>query len=260
MSGLVSIILPTYNASEFIRSTICSILRQTYKNFELIIVDDCSCDDTFDLVKKIAEEDVRVSIDRLSKNSGGPATPRNKAMAKANGDFIAFVDSDDIWHPEHLERAVNVLQNGVWFVSSRKLEFCEDEHCLFANIDWDQDHAAIGNEVSYDDLLVVNSIPNSSVVCIRSCLENREFSVEPMHVAVEDFLMWASLHRVHGASLQFSIPSLGYRVVPGSISRNKIKMVIRRYNALRWLGITRFLCLLYLVGFVSMQVFKRVKS
>ena len=104
---LVSIITPTYNCAKFIGATIESVLNQTYQNFEMIIVDDASKDNTEEVVKSF--KDKRIKYIRLSKNSG-PAVARNRAMEEARGKYMAFLDSDDLWKREKLEKQINFIK------------------------------------------------------------------------------------------------------------------------------------------------------
>ena len=95
MNALVSIITPSYNSAKFIAETIYSVQNQTYPNWEMIIVDDGSSDDTEDVVLSIIENDNRIQFHKLSQNSG-PAVARNTGIEKAKGNYIAFLDSDDL--------------------------------------------------------------------------------------------------------------------------------------------------------------------
>src|SRR5438067_346712 len=100
LSGVaVSIITPTYNAARFIAETIYSVKAQTFTNWEMIAVDYSSSDNTVDIVKKEMEYDSRIKLIELERNSG-PASARNQAMSAASGDFLAFLDSDDLWLPQ----------------------------------------------------------------------------------------------------------------------------------------------------------------
>ena len=100
---LVSIIMPTYNCGKFIGRTIESVQAQTYSNWEIIIVDDCSTDGTKEVVEEYAKTDARIKYHALEKNSGA-AVARTRAMQLAEGAYMAFLDSDDIWFPEKLEK------------------------------------------------------------------------------------------------------------------------------------------------------------
>lgn len=107
MNELVSIIMPSYNTARFIDKTIESVLKQTYKNWELLIVDDCSTDNTDEIVSKY--DDKRIIYLKNQKNSGA-AVSRNKALKNAKGKWIAFLDSDDLWYPTKLEEQINYMK------------------------------------------------------------------------------------------------------------------------------------------------------
>lgn len=106
---LVSIIMPTYNREKTLPRAIKSVLKQTYKNWELLIVDDRSTDKTHELINKYSEKDSRIKY-LLNKRSKGPGGTRNYGMIHAKGKHVAFLDSDDEWYNHHLKRCVNVLE------------------------------------------------------------------------------------------------------------------------------------------------------
>lgn len=114
MNDLVSIIMPSYNTAQYIAETIGSVIRQTYQNWELIIVDDCSLDNTDDVVAPFLIDN-RIKYLKNSKNSGA-AVSRNRGLREAKGKWIAFLDSDDLWMPEKLEKQVCFMEkNGYHF-------------------------------------------------------------------------------------------------------------------------------------------------
>ena len=113
VDGLVSIIMPSWNTERFIAETIQSVIDQTYTNWELIIVDDCSSDNTDEVVASFKDE--RIKYLHNEKNSGAALT-RNKALREAKGEWIAFLDSDDLWMPEKLEKQICFMEeNGYNF-------------------------------------------------------------------------------------------------------------------------------------------------
>ncbi len=113
MSELVSIIMPSFNTGRFIKKTINSVLNQTYKNWELIIVDDCSNDNTDEIVNNINDSRIRYFKNR---SNVGAALSRNKALKEARGKWIAFLDSDDLWEKDKLEKQIKFMQvNGYKF-------------------------------------------------------------------------------------------------------------------------------------------------
>lgn len=112
ISPLVSVIIPTYNAEKFIERTVSSVRKQTYTNWELIIVDDASTDGTVQILENLQRIDSRISIVCFSKNSGGPARPKNFGIKESRGEFVAFLDHDDEWFPEKIEKQINFLLKG----------------------------------------------------------------------------------------------------------------------------------------------------
>ena len=106
--GLVSIITPSYNSAEFISETIESIIAQTYTNWELLITDDCSTDNTSEIVNKYIRKDNRVKFFQLPQNSGA-GVARNNSIKEAKGRFLAFCDSDDAWYPNKLEKQLSFM-------------------------------------------------------------------------------------------------------------------------------------------------------
>lgn len=124
---LVSIIMPTYRCGHFIRKSIESVQNQTYQNWELIIVDDCSGDDTVAIVSELMKNDNRIKLFRSASNNGA-AVSRNTAIRNAIGRWIAFLDSDDLWKPTKLERQVEFMEeNGYAFSYHEYIEIDEQD-------------------------------------------------------------------------------------------------------------------------------------
>lgn len=119
MNDLVSIIMPSYNTATYIKKSIDSVMNQTYSNWELLIVDDCSTDNTIEILQEL--NDQRVHIFKNEKNSGAAAS-RNKALREANGRWIAFLDSDDLWMPEKLEKQIAFMENNGYHFSYTNYE------------------------------------------------------------------------------------------------------------------------------------------
>jgi len=107
----VSIIIPTYNSSLFIKRAIDSAINKTFKDWELLIVDDCSKDNTMELVSEFIKQDPRIKLLKTPENSGGPAMPKNIGIENAQGEYVAFLDHDDEWLPEKLEKQLVVFEN-----------------------------------------------------------------------------------------------------------------------------------------------------
>lgn len=126
--GLVSIVTPTYNCGRFIAETIDSVLGQTYQNWEMLIVDDCSTDNTAEVVEGYVKNDSRIKYYRLDKNSGA-AIARNKALSLAKGGWIAFLDSDDLWLPAKLERQLKFMFDNGYAFTYHNYEEIDERGC-----------------------------------------------------------------------------------------------------------------------------------
>ena len=125
IDGLVSIIMPSWNTERFIAKSIQSVIDQTYINWELIIVDDCSTDNTDEVVKPFLD-DARIKYFKNEKNSGAALT-RNKAMRAASGEWIAFLDSDDLWVPKKLEHQIKFMEEKGYVLSYTEYEKIDED-------------------------------------------------------------------------------------------------------------------------------------
>ncbi len=133
MHDLVSIITPSYNTAEYIEQTIQSVLNQTYTNWEMIIVDDCSTDNTDEVVKKYLDDE-RIKYLKNATNSGA-AVSRNYALREAKGRWIAFLDSDDLWAPQKLERQIEFMEkNGYHFSYTSYEEIDESSELIGVSV------------------------------------------------------------------------------------------------------------------------------
>lgn len=120
MNDLVSIIMPSYNTANYIRASITSVQKQTYTNWELIIVDDGSTDNTDEVVAELLS-DGRIRYLKNDRNSGA-AVSRNRALREANGKWIAFLDSDDLWYPDKLEKQIDFMKKNNYHFSYTNYE------------------------------------------------------------------------------------------------------------------------------------------
>ena len=128
MEELVSIIMPSYNTAQYIGDSVRSVINQTYTNWELIIVDDCSTDHTDAVVASFQDE--RIRYFKNERNSGA-AVSRNKALREVKGKWVAFLDSDDLWHPEKLEKQIRFMkENGYSFSYTNYSEIDEQSQPL----------------------------------------------------------------------------------------------------------------------------------
>lgn len=129
VAGLVSVVMPSFNTEKYIKDAIDSVLRQTYNNIELIVVDDCSTDNSVDIVKKYDDPRIQLIVNKCNK---GAAFSRNIALKKSKGEWIAFLDSDDIWEPKKLEEQIKFMANSnCWFSYTDYREFKDNvNNCI----------------------------------------------------------------------------------------------------------------------------------
>ena len=212
---LVSIITPLYNSSQFISQTIDHVIRQTYTDWEMLIVDDCSTDDSSAIVQKYAEKDKRIKFIQLKTNAGA-AIARNKAIELAKGDFIAFLDSDDLWLPNKLEEQLHSMEAG-------KSTFSHTSYALFDEKNNPLNTRTICNEwITYKDLIKYNWMGTSTVMYNASVLGKHY-----MHDLRnrQDWALWLRLIKHSGEALFVDKPLTKYTVRSNSVSSNKLKLI-----------------------------------
>lgn len=226
---VVSVVMPAYNAAPYIVPTIRSVLAQTFADLELIVVDDCSKDDTADVVSEFAKADPRIRLIRLERNFGAPAGPRNVAIREARGEWIAFLDSDDIWHPEKLALQMKALKSsGAQFCSTQMVNFVDEADLRLSSTD-----EPVIERISFLKQLIKTRTPTSSVVAKRDLLLRNPFNEDLRYKAREDLDCWLRCHEESGGSIKVMAPLMGYRIIPGQISGNKWLMLKRHHFVLR---------------------------
>ena len=224
-TGLITVITPAYNAELYIGATIESVLAQTYDNWEMIVIDDCSTDATRDIVQGFAVRDKRIRLIALEANNGAPAIPRNIGVENAKGAWIALLDADDIWHPEKLEiQLALMVDKGIGFSSTRMSDFTDSESITFNKV-----KAVDYQLVSFLDQKIKGRIPASSVVVRKDILLEFPFEKSIAYKAVEDYHCWLRIHEKYGESIKVSHPLLFYRKVQGQISGSKTYMIRKIY-------------------------------
>lgn len=213
--GLVSVITPTYNCAIYLEETIRSVIAQSYQNWEMIIVDDCSKDNTMAIVQSFAEEDERIKYYKLNQNSGAAVT-RTFAMQKAEGQYIAFLDSDDLWLPEKLAIQLDFMQkNGYAFTCTSYSQIDEVGNSLNKVI-----HSP--KRIGYNRLLLDCPVGNSSVM--YEVAKMGKFEVPDIRKRNDDAL-WLRMLKTEKYIWGLSDVLMLYRIRPNSISINKISLI-----------------------------------
>ena len=213
----VSIITPTYNSADFIGETIRAIQAQTWHDWELLITDDCSTDNTRELVANYAADDDRVKLFVLPENSGADIA-RNHSIEKASGRFIAFCDSDDLWTPDKLDKQLRfMLDKGYGFTFAPYHIISEEGKPMGIS--------QVRPKVSYRGLLLTCDIG-----CLTAVYDTQKLGKQfmPNIRKSQDYALWLKLLKLTDFAYAYPEPLGYYRVRAHSISRNKLKAM--QYN------------------------------
>ncbi len=216
MDELVSIITPSYNTANLIGDTIQSVQAQTYKNWEMIIVDDCSTDNTDEIVSRFLD-DVRIRYLKNQQNSGA-AVSRNKALLEAKGRWIAFLDSDDLWLPNKLEKQIEFMKaNQIYFSYTKYEEIDTNSNPLGILVSGPKRITKIGmnNYCWLGCLTVMYDAERVGVIQIKDIKKNN------------DYAMWLKVCKIADCHLLDESLALYRRGRSGSISTNSISTMMK---------------------------------
>ena len=243
----VSIIVAAYNSEKYILETLESIEKQTYKNYEVIIIDDFSTDNTKEIVLRFIEGKSNYKVYTNKKNQGTVCS-RNSAIDKADGQYICILDSDDVWHEKKLEKQMEILMD-------ESIDLCFTSYSFI-----DKDSKAFGRPYiipydtgDYEKLLTENYIGCSTIAIKSEVLKRYKFSEEFIH---EDYHLWLKLLKDAFKFKGSKEVLVKYRVLPGSRSYNKFKSSVNRYAIYRQsehLSFFRSIRLMFLYLFHSIK-------
>lgn len=212
-SKLVSIIMPTYNCAKFIGKTIESVIAQTYENWELIIVDDCSKDNTEEVVSKY--KDNRIKYYRL-KNNSGAAVARTEAMKKAIGSYMAFLDSDDLWKEDKIEKQLEFMNKNNYNFTCTEYEQIDEEGKKLNKV------IKVKKRADYNRILLDCPVGNSTVMYNVEKLG--KFEVPNIRKRNDDAL-WLQILKKEKYIYGMPYVLMEYRIRSNSISSNKLSLV-----------------------------------
>lgn len=220
--GLVSIITPSYNSAEFIADTIEAVCKQTYTDWELLITDDCSTDNTVEIVRGYMVKDARIKLQRLEKNSGAGVC-RNKSIEAAQGRYIAFCDSDDVWMPQKLEM---------------QLRFMEEKDCalVYSSYMLMDERRHVSGIVVCKNAIDFSSIrKDCGIGCLTAMYDTAK--VGKMYMSSlrkrQDWGLWLEILSKCKVAYGVKEPLAYYRVRSGSISNRKWALVKHNINVYR---------------------------
>ncbi len=215
MNDLVSIITPTYNSEKYIRETIQSVQNQTYPSWEMIIVDDCSTDNTIQIIEEIQKADARIRLVKSEKNAG-PAISRNKGIERATGKYMTFLDADDIWFEDFIQNSIETIQKqGVHFVFSSYRRADEELNFIYTDF-------IVPQKVTYTDILKSNSIS-----CLTAFVDIETLGKKfmPEVYKRQDMGLWLKYLKEIPYAYGIQEPKAIYRIRKNSLSRNKSNLI-----------------------------------
>ncbi|CAM4434206.1 glycosyltransferase family 2 protein [Flavobacterium terrigena] len=218
MNSLVSIITPCFNSEKYLSKAVQSVISQTHQNWELLLVDDCSSDATFAIISNFASQDSRIKAFKLDKNSGA-GVARNFAIQQASGNYIAFLDADDLWKSDKLEKQINFMQTqNIPFTFS----FYEtiDEVGNLRN-----ETITTPSKITYQQLYFCNWIGNLTGIYSVDFFGKIPISSIKKR---QDWMLWLQIVKQIETAIPFPESLAYYRVREDSISASKWKLI--KYN------------------------------
>lgn len=228
--GLVSIVVPVYNAGAFISETIRHVQAQTYRKWELLLVDDCSADNSAELIREQIRKDGRIRL-VTQKENGGAARARNRGLEEACGQYICFLDADDIWMPDKLEAELAYLNN---------IQRKEDTRAGFVFTGYefaDETGAGLGKvvhvpaSITYRQALKNTTIFTSTVLIDRLVIPDADIRMPC--IASEDTATWWQILKRHGVGYGLDMNLVKYRRSANTLSSNKLTAIKRIWNLYR---------------------------
>lgn len=223
-SPLVSIVMPVHNAERYIKASIESVISQTFKDWELLVINDASTDASMEIVKQIALSDQRIIILENKNNIGMPSAPRNLGVNMAKGRFIAFLDSDDLWKPCKLEQQLPLFDiKNIAIVYSNYEKMNQDGVLQPNRI------VKAPLQISYKRMLLGNVIGNLTGIYDTQ----KVGKVEIKNVHHEDYVMWLEILKKGYFGKNSNTISAVYRAHKGSISSNKLKLITWQWHIYR---------------------------
>lgn len=214
MQPLISIITPNYNCGRFIAQTIESVLAQTYPNWEMLIVDDCSTDNSYQIALEYSQKDGRIKVYQNEKNSGA-AVSRNKAIELSQGEYLAFLDSDDLWLPEKLEKQLRFMEENDCDFSFTEYEHIDEDNNSLLKV------AKVIKQLTYRKMMV-HCWPG----CLTVMYSLRHGKIYGPDIAKNnDHALFLRVLKVSQNAKGLPMLLAKYRIRKGSISRKKTRII-----------------------------------
>ncbi len=250
---LVSVIMPAYNAEQFVEEAINSVIFQTLTDWELLVIDDCSTDHTRQIVAELAKKDSRIRL-LVNEANMRVAKTRNKGLSVCRGEYVALLDSDDCYKPTMLQKMVERAQ-------ATKADII---YCSYELIDEQGEKVCndfiVPEQTDFEHSLVRSVISCSSVLMTRELAKNNQFPTDMYH---EDIALWFRLLRDGATACGVTEVLASYRQRANSKTANKLTSAVRRWSIYRkCLNLPVYQCLGYMAryAYYGMIKYKRIKG
>ncbi len=218
----ITIITPCFNASRYLEATFCSVIAQTFQDWEWIIVDDLSQDGSWQILESFKLKDDRIRIFQNSVNSGASVS-RNKGLDEAMGEYIAFLDADDLWMPNKLEKQLNFMAENELKMTCHSYQMMNNQHST---------PIRLPHVVRLENIKAYNPLATSFMMVKRDLLNDLRF--DPSARRRQDWIFWYHLIEKQGKCVNLSdILGIYRKDSVSSISKNKIKMAFIQWKLYR---------------------------
>lgn len=218
--GLVSIIMPCYNGSKFIGESIESVLSQTYKEWELLIIDDGSKDNSVEVINQYVAKDDRIKL--IRQTNAGSAAARNHGIREATGQYVSLLDSDDLWYPEFLEKQIKFMHDHNVSVVCSSYEMIDEDSNVIKN------SVIVSGKITSKDMQVSNYVG-----CLTGLYDlskhGKLYLDESLNSILDDYLFWYQAIKFDG--IAYANPEIiaKYRLSNSSTTSNKKKLIKKHY-------------------------------
>lgn len=251
MTPEVTVIMPLYNNSDHVEESIKSVQQQTLTDFEIVVVDDCSKDNSVLIVKKMADKDKRIKLFGLNENSGA-AIARNVALKESKGRFIAFLDADDLWKPDKLEKQVKFMKENKYAFSCTSYEVIDNQGNVLNK------QITMKSMVTYKGFLENNLLQTVGILVDTKYVDHKLIEM-PDYRTIQDAATWLQILKAGHACYGMEEVLSFYRRVPGSLSSNKFKAVYGVWYLYRKIEKLSFIYSCYIfTRYASLAVWKRL--
>lgn len=245
LNNLVSIITPCYNSSATIVETVASIQAQTYENWELIVCDDFSSDNSVEVLNELAQKDPRIRVYTMNKNQGA-GVARNLAINKSKGRYVAFCDSDDIWYPEKLSIQLDLMTQCNLALTYSSYDITRDNVLLYKK--------NVSKKVTYLSTLFFNQLGCLTVIYDKEILGK---CLMPAMRKRQDYALWLKILKEIKVTRGVEKSLAEYRLRNGSVSSNKWKLLKYNYGVYRFLNYNSVNSVLLLAAFLVAYFFDK---